>query len=67
VPGEGEGVGWVPGFVGCDGPGETAVADVAPLHGLDLGIGVEYWLRTGQTVSEMIWMLMLVMVFEVKG
>lgn len=44
VPGEGKGVGWVYGFVGCDGPGETAVADVAPLSpgGLDLGIEVNY-------------------------
>lgn len=24
-----------------------------------------YWVRTGQTVSEMIWILMLVMMFEV--
>lgn len=44
MPGEGEGVGWEPGFVGCDGAGEAAVADVAPLlfrlvRGLGLGLG----------------------------
>lgn len=34
VPGEREGVGWVLGFVRCDGAGEPAVADVAPLYGV---------------------------------
>lgn len=66
VPGEGEGVGWVGGFMGCDGAREAAETDVAPLDGSWFSVWfgfrggqVEH---TGQTVSEMIWTLMLVMV-----